>query len=290
MPEGGLLTGRVPPVVALALAASGLWIGMRWFENLNLYFPARDLFATPRVLGLAFEDVELVPERGVVVHGWWVPANAPADRKGKHAPTVLFCHGNAGNISSRLDKIQILHRLGVNILMFDYRGYGVSTGRPSEQGLYADAEAAYRHVTIDRKVPPERVVLHGESLGGAVAAELATRAPAGGLILESCFTSVVDMGKRVFPFLPVRLMVSQHYDTVSRLPQLTLPVLVMHSPQDDIVPYAMGVRLHEGLPGPKMFAPLRGDHNEGFLDSGESYPAAIAEFLKRFLGWEVPEK
>ncbi|MCX5796650.1 MAG: alpha/beta hydrolase [Elusimicrobia bacterium] len=249
-----------------------LWLGLRWFERINLFFPSRDMEADPGALGLAFEDLRLMAADGTSVHGWFVPLAS-------ESPVVVFCHGNAGNISHRLDKLGALRRAGASVLLFDYRGYGRSSGRPDEQGTYLDAEAAYRWLAEEKQVPAGRIVIHGESLGGAVALELALRRRAAGLVLESTFTSVVDMCRRIFPFLPAQLIVRFRYDTLSKIPRLSCPLLVMHSPDDDIVPFAMGRRLYEAAPGPKAFLAMRGGHNDGFLDTGPAYEKAIADFL-----------
>lgn len=256
--------------LALAIAAAVLFF--RWFEDLNLYFPSRDLYAIPRSLGMAFEDVALTAADGTRLHAWWIPGPAGA-------PAVLFCHGNGGNISSRVEKFKLLHQAGLSVLAFDYRGYGKSGGRPSEKGFYADGRAAWTWLTGTKKFPPGRIVLHGESLGGGVATQLASEFPAGALILESAFTNVVEMAHEVMPLLPARLLVTQNYDALAKLPRLRLPVLVLHSPQDDIIPYKMGRHLFEAANAPKRFVDLKGDHNEGFLTSGPLYPAAIRDFL-----------
>ena len=272
-----LLSIKVPFLVNLLLIGLGLFLFFRWFENVNLYFPVRSVDVTPQVLGLAFDEAAFVAADGVRLQGWHVPSAKP------DAPVVVFFNGNGGNIGHRLEKLAILHRLGLSVLLFDYRGYGASLGRPSEKGLYADGEAAYRYLRDVRKVPSERLIAHGESIGGAVALELASRLPVGAVILESAFTSVVEMGQRVYPLLPVGLLVRQRYDNLSRIGRIQAPLLVMHSSQDDIVPYEIGRRLFQSAPQPKAFAELRGGHNEGFLESGEAYPKAIRDFLARHL-------
>jgi len=251
------------------------WLGLRWFEKANLYFPSRSVAGDPGLLGLAFADLRLTAADGISVHGWFVPLRP-------ESPVVLFCHGNGGNISHRFDKLLILRRAGAAVLLFDYRGYGRSSGSPSEEGTYLDAETAYRWLTEEKKVPPGRIIVHGESLGGAVALELALRRRVAGLILESTFTSVVDMGRHVFPFLPIKHMVRFRYDSLAKIQRVSAPVLVMHSPHDDIVPYAMGRRLYEAAPQPKTFCEMTGGHNEGFLDTGRAYEAALAQFLRSF--------
>jgi hypothetical protein len=265
-----------------------LWAGLRWFERANIYFPSREFAMGPQTFGLAYEEAFLKTEDGVRVHAWFLP-EAPFKPSPKEKPvrgplaaeglTLLYCHGNAGNISSRMFKANILHRLGVGVLLFDYRGYGKSEGRPSEQGTYRDAEAAYRWLTEVKKVPPERVVVYGESLGNAIAVETALRHPPKALILEAAFTSIVDMGKLIFPFLPVRAMTTIRYDNLSKIPKVGCPVLVMHSKEDAIVPFSMGRRLFEAAPAPKRFFEMRGSHDEGYIDTGEAYSREIRDFL-----------
>lgn len=263
---------RIPAPAWCLAGALLLWLGLRWFERANLYFPSRGMEADPGRIGLPFEDLRLTADDGTLVTAWFIPLKLDS-------PVILFCHGNGGNMSHRLDKLSLLRGAGASVLMFDYRGYGQSAGRPSEQGTYLDAEAAYRWLTENKKVPPRRIVIHGESLGAAVALELALRRPAAGLILESPFTSVVEMGQRIFPFLPVKLLVRFRYDNLAKIGRIRCPLLIMHSPSDDIVPYDMGRRLFTAAPQPKAFLEMRGSHNEGFLDTGEGYPASIRKFL-----------
>jgi hypothetical protein len=169
------------------------------------------------------------------------------------------------------------------VLLFDYRGYGRSTGRPSEAGTYRDAEAAWRHLVETRGVDPERLILHGESLGGAVALELATRRPAAALVLESAFTSLPDLGARLYPVLPVRWLSRIRYDNSARVPGLRMPLLVIHSPADEIVPFADGQALFDAAPGPKEFLATSGGHNDGgFLRQAE-WQDRVADFVRRAL-------
>ncbi|MBI5623961.1 MAG: alpha/beta hydrolase [Elusimicrobia bacterium] len=254
-------------------AAAALWLGLRWFERANLYFPSRDLAGGPADIGLASSEMLTRTEDGETIHGWFVDA-------GPESPVLLVSHGNGGDISDRLDKLRIFRDAGASVLLYDYRGYGRSTGRPSEQGTYRDAEAAHGWLTREKGVDPGRLVLYGESLGGAVALETALRLPCAGLILDSAFTSTAAMGERLFPFLPVGLIVRFRYDNLSKIGRVRVPVLVLHSPEDDIVPFSMGKALFEAAPEPKTFVALKGSHNDGFLQTGPAYGEAIGGFLR----------
>jgi fermentation-respiration switch protein FrsA (DUF1100 family) len=199
---------------------------------------------------------------------------------GQTGLTLLFFHGNAGNISHRLDKLRLLNEQGFSVFIFDYRGYGQSAGVPSEQGTYADAEAAYRYLTLERQIPSQHIVFYGESLGCAVATEMAARHAAAALVLESPFTSTVAMGKRAFPWLPVEWIVRYRYDTLAKISTIKTPLLILHSRQDEIVPFAMGLELLSAAPsGRKHLVELTGDHNEGFLMSGPRYTNALNQFV-----------
>ena len=241
------------------------------------------MFATPAAYGLTFDDLDLRTSDGIKIKAWFIPAVAPHSPV-PASPTLLFCHGNAGNLSHRLDKLQKFHRIGLNVLLFDYRGFGQSEGSPSEAGTYADAEAAYQYLIQVKTIPPHRIILYGESLRCAVATEMARRHPdAAALILESPFTSTVAMGKRIFPWLPVRWIVRYHYDSLAKIPRIKMPLLIMHSPQDEIVPFEMGRQLYAAAPGPKKFFELTGGHNDGYELTGDRYGQVINEFLKSVL-------
>lgn len=250
-----------------------------------LYLPdaaGRGLVTTPAAVGLEYEDVYLRTEDGVSLHGWLVSAS----EKTRQAPrrTLLFFHGNAGNISHRLDSLRIFAELGLDIFIFDYRGYGRSGGSPSEEGTYRDATAAWHWLTRERGLGPGQVVLFGRSLGAAVALELAGRTNPAGLIVESAFTSVPDLGAELYPFIPVRLLSRYRYDNLGRIASVRVPVLVVHSRGDEIVPFRHGQALYAAAPGAKQFLELQGGHNDGFLASEAVYQRGLAEFLAS-LGW-----
>lgn len=246
------------------------------FQDRLLYFPIRELAATPRALGLDYEDVHIVTEDGVRLHGWFVPAPAPR-------ATVLHLHGNGGNISHRLERVALFQRLGLDALLIDYRGYGQSEGKPGEQGTYRDALAAWRYLTETRGAASTAVIVHGESLGGAIAAWLAARTNPAALVLESSFTSAAALGAEVYPWLPVRLLARHRYPTEAHLAAVRAPVLVIHSRGDDIVPFAHGEALYAAAAEPKRLLEIRGDHNAGFLVSRAQYLAGYQAFLDRAL-------
>jgi len=254
-----------------------LWLFLRWFEWRSVFIPYRQVENTPADFRLRFEDVTLTTADGVKLNGWYVP-------QAKAKLTVLFCHGNAGNIGHRFEKLLILRDLNVNIFMFDYRGYGRSEGWPSEQGTYNDALAAYDWLRREKSVAPERLVLQGESLGCAVAIELARQRPVGGLVLESAFASVPEMARAVYPWLPLHLICQIRYDSLSKIGSVKAPLLSLHSREDEIVPFSQAERLFAAAPGPKKLVEIRGDHNGGFATSEKVYRAALAEFFRSLGG------
>ncbi len=250
-----------------------LFMFVRFLEYKSLYYPFRNIEMTPENIGLTYENVNIITEDGINITGWFIPSESPR-------ATLLFTHGNGGNISHRLEKISIFNKLHVNTFIFDYRGYGSSSGSPSENGLYKDAQAAYRYLINDKKIPAAQIVGYGESLGGAVIIDLATGNELGGLIIESSFTSVRDMGQRVFPIIPTFLYKTR-FDSVSKIVNISSPLLSFHSQEDEIVPYELGKQLFEASSGSKLFVDLKGGHNDAFLVSEELFISEIESFLDR---------
>lgn len=266
-------------ILTLLGAYAALVMFMFFGQSGMLYLPdlpSRELATTPRTIGLAYEDVQLRTDDGVQLHGWFIPA---AQSRG----TLLFFHGNAGNISHRLDSIRIFHDLKLSVLIFDYRGYGQSEGKPSEVGTQRDALAAWRYLTEERGVLPRQIVLFGRSLGAAVAAWLATQRDPGALIVESAFTSVPDVAAEHYWWLPVRLLARFEYATRDYVAAARCPVLVVHSPDDEIIGFQHGEAIFAAAKGPKELLRLRGSHNEGFLLSGAAYTGGLDAFLTRYL-------
>ena len=251
-----------------------IYLFFRWFERANVWQPTRSLEAHPDEVGLPYEEVFFTAADGVKLHGWYIPSASPA-------ASLLFCHGNAGNISHRLESLRLFHLLALNVFIFDYRGYGKSQGRPSEAGTYRDARAAFDWLhSRDAGLP---MVLFGRSLGAAVAVDLAMRVPAAGLIFESGFTSIADLGRELFPWLPVRYLQTIYYDSLNKMAGVKMPVLVVHSPDDEIISFHHGKAIYEAASEPKVFLKIHGDHNEGFLLSERDYLQGIALFLQKYI-------
>ncbi len=263
-------------VLSIAIAYAAILLLVFVFQPRLVYFPqvARELTATPRAVGLEFEEVRLATADGETLHGWWVPAQAARG-------AVLILHGNAGNISHRLDYLTMFKRLGYASLIIDYRGYGKSSGAPSEAGTYRDAEAAWLHLIEARKLKPQDIVLFGESLGGGAVTWLALKHSPRALVLASTFTSVPDLGAQVYPWLPVRWLARIEYNNLERIRQITAPVLIAHSRDDDIIPFGHGQALFAGANEPKQFLELRGGHNDGFIFMREEWVRAVGAFLER---------
>lgn len=263
------------PVAAVPAA---VWAYLRYFEWKQLFKPSRLIEATPAAVGLEFEDVAFVSEDDTQLHGWWIPCE-------RARGAVIYCPGNSGNVSQRIGLAADYQRLGLNALLFDYRGYGRSLGLPTEKGTYRDARAAYEVVRArygDVENPP--VVVHGQSLGGAVAIQLSLDKPVRGLMVESTFTRILDMGRWLYPWLPVKWFSRYHYDSQAKVPRLQIPKLFAHSREDDRVPYEFGRRLFESASEPKAFVELSGGHDEAGWGNSPDYWKAVEQFLDRVLG------
>ena len=263
-------------ILALAIAYAAICALVFLFQPRMIYFPqvAHEVNASPLAAGLQYQDVVIDASDGVKVHAWWIPAR---DARG----AMLLTHGNAGNISHRVGYATMFNRLGYSVLLFDYRGFGKSSGHPDEEGTYRDADAAWLYVNVVQKVAARDIVLVGESLGGGVATYLAQKHPPRALILASTFTSVPDLGVTVYPWLPVRLLARIRYDNISRIGSIDAPVMIAHSPQDDVIPFPHGQALFTAAREPKEMLTLAGGHNEGFIFARDAWIDAIARFLEQ---------
>jgi pimeloyl-ACP methyl ester carboxylesterase len=260
-------------VLLLAVLIFGVRLLLPWI----VFRPTREHFRTPEDVGLPFEDVTLTASDGVKINGWYVPAR---EARG----TLLFFHGNAGNISHRLESVEIFHYLGFSVFIINYRGFGKSEGRCSISGVTEDALAAWKYLTDERGIPPGDIAVFGRSIGGAVAMQLMRHVKPRVLILESTFSSLPEM-IRVPLLVPLaRLVTGDVFDSAETASELTVPTLCFHSPEDRIVPYRLGRRLYESVASDKTFVDLRGDHNEGFLESTDVYNSALDEFFTKYFG------
>ena len=253
-----------------------------WGQDMLVYFPTKRIYQTPEDFALAYEDVWLKTVDGQM-HAWWVPA-------GLDAPAVVFFHGNGGNISYRMSTVNAFVKMGYSVLIVDYPGYGKSQGKPTEQGTYRTAESAWRYVRKAKKVPAEKMFIFGRSLGGGVASYLAVREKCAGLILESTFTSIPDVARKKFWILPAEHICKIYYNTNTRLPKIHSPVMVIHSMDDDLIPYSMGVKNFNSANEPKTFLQINGSHNAAFDHSINLWKKRVGKFMTKCLDEKSPDK
>jgi fermentation-respiration switch protein FrsA (DUF1100 family) len=259
--------------IATVLLGIALLGGLLYLQQPSMiFFPHATLSATPADWGMAYEDVNFPAADGAALHGWYIP------REGARQ-VVLFLHGNAGNISHRGESVAIFHALGLDVFIFDYRGYGRSSGKPSEAGLYDDARGAWRYLTGQKGFDGRGVVIFGRSLGGVVAAKLASEVSPGAVIIESAFSSAREVASAVFPVLSYVTPLRFEFDAAAYIRHVRAPVLVLHSREDEIMPFELGRRLYQAANEPKEFVELRGDHNGGFLLSQPGYGRALRRFI-----------
>ncbi len=278
--RGSLRMNTLTNILLLAVCGYGFLLIFLYFYQSRMLFlpnlPSRAVETLPSAVGLPYEPVDLHASDNIHLNGWFIPA---PEQRG----VILFCHGNAGNISHRLDSLLLFHRLGFSTLIFDYRGYGKSQGHPSEAGTYLDVEAAWQYLTTNRSIASSHIILFGRSLGAAIAVHQATVYTPGALIVESSFTSVPDMAAELYPFLPVRWLSRFNYNVQQQLQRVSCPVLVVHSRDDEIIPFRHGRTLYETANNPKQFLELRGSHNNGFLLAGKAYTKELDGFLSKWM-------
>jgi fermentation-respiration switch protein FrsA (DUF1100 family) len=263
-------------LLAIVAGAYLVMVGFVYLTQASLLYlpgvPGRQLDGAPDHIGLDYEDVRLDTSDGVRIHGWFLP--------GDSTRTLLYFHGNAGNISHRLHSIRQFHDLGLSVFIIDYRGYGESAGSPSEDGLYRDAEAAWEYLVEGRGIGAENIIVFGRSLGGSLAAWLAAERHPRALIVDSSFTSVPDIGQDVYPWLPVRLLARIRHPTREFVGIASCPVLVVHSRDDEIIPFHHGEALFDAANEPRTFLELRGGHNDTHFTSGAIYIDGLRRFLQ----------
>ena len=273
-----LSIGAVAIVVVYAAACAYMWAT----QLDHVFEPELLLQTTPDRLGMKFEELRIPVGSGAdrgELQAWWIPAGQP------NAPTLLYLHGNYRNIGNNLEHTLRLHNLGFNVLLSDYRGYGKSSGgRPNEAKVYQDAEAAWQYLLKQRGVKPQQAFIYGHSLGGAIAIDLAMHHPeAAGLIIESSFTSMVEMGKLAYPFLPVDWLLDQRFDALKKISRLKIPVLLIHGTWDKRVPVQMAQQLYAAAPQPKTLTLIEGgEHNNSGAVGWTEYRDAVTAFVKQY--------
>jgi len=250
------------------------------FPNL-LYQRTSSIYRTPDYYQWKYEDVMVQVDKEQT-HGWYIPYE---ESKG----VILFSHGNAGNIADRLESVGIFRKLGLSVLVYDYGGYGKSTGKPSEERCCKDALSMWTYLTGTKGYSPKNIVLFGRSLGGAVTADLATKVECAGVILESTFLSTIDVARDIFSWFPERFAKGNEFYTKKKLKKIKSPVLVIHSPQDTLIKYYHGQKIFELLECEKEFLEIIGDHNEGFIITGDKYINGLKNFIEGVLNLPVQE-
>lgn len=261
-------------LISLIIVIALFVIGIRCLEYKSIFYPVRSIAATPAFIGIPFEDIFFKTEDGVSINAWLVKSSTARG-------TVIICHGNAGNIGDRLEKIRLFHQLGFNVFIIDYRGYGKSQGRPSEAGLYKDAVGAYDYLRTRKDIDHKHLIGYGASLGGAVIIDLATRRELAALIIHSSFTNAADMAKTIYPFLPSFLLGTK-LDSLTKVRTLKTPKIFIHSREDEMIPFRLGERLYQEAAAPKEFLESSGGHNDILLDFEEKIARELVTFLRRY--------
>ncbi len=266
-----------------AIGYSLVCVALYFQQQRVMFFPTHKLEHTPSLYQLNYQDV-LIPistpnGQSERLQGWWIPAEKP------DAPVMIYFHHNAINIGANVSQALQFHKLGYSIFLFDYRGFGQSEGAfPTESQLYEDAQAAWNYLTQTRKILPNRIVIYGHSVGGAIAIDLAAKHPeAAALIVQSSFTSMRDMTKRfgVYWLLPIELLLRQHFDSLEKMKSIKMPVLIITGTEDIQIPVEMGERLYAATSEPKQLMIIPGGGHDNHLS--EPYKQRIKQFINQVI-------
>ena len=263
-------------LINILIFSVAIFAFLKYFERRGIYYPYEKIEFTPDEYNLQYEDIFFKTSDALVLNAWFIPAKNPRG-------TLLYCHGNAGNLSHRIEMVEIFNKLNLNVFIFDYRGYGRSEGAPSEEGLYRDAQAAYDYLLSRSDINKSAIIIYGKSIGANVAVDLASKVKAALVISESGFSSAYDMGRKLFPYLPVKWMLTIKYDAVSKIKSIAAPKLIIHSINDEIVPFRLGKKLFEAASEPKELYQMRGGHNEAVFMAKEEYKTSVNDFLSKYL-------
>lgn len=249
-----------------------LFAYVKYIENSRIFFPSEKVETTPKSINLNFEDIYIKSSDDTRINGWFIPS-------GETKNTMLFFHGNSGNIGGRLDKINLFHNIGLNVFIIDYPGYGKSHGKPSERETFFAAQAAYNYLVNNRQILPNNIIVYGESLGGAAAINLASRNKTKALITEGAFTNLREIGRQLHPFLSI-FLIGNKFNSLSKIKNISTPKLIIHSQHDEVIPFSMGEKLFHHAAEPKSFLKLNGNHNAAFLDSQQKLKMEIKKFIE----------
>ncbi len=287
-------------IVYIFVAIVVLFISYAFYLYFNqtkyVYYPIKNINATPKDIGLFYENLILNTSDGVKISAWYIPSDIPLEESTKNTKnsiknntavsghvkknvTVLFFHGNGGNISYNLDFIEMFYNLGISTLIIDYRGYGKSEGKPDELGTYLDSDAAWDYLINEKNIKPSEIVIYGRSLGGPIAARLAKNKKPAALILDSTFVSIKDIAEKLYPYLPVRKFLKYEYNTAFYLQSVDCPVLIIHSIEDDYIPFTHAEKLYEIAPKESKLVKVKGDHNSNFFISYNTYKESISDLF-----------
>lgn len=240
-------------------------------QSNHVYFPTKYIISSPEDIGLNYEDIYLQASDGTKINGWYIPSSG--------SYTLLVFHGNGGNISDRIGLIKIFNKVGLSVFIIDYRGYGKSEGKPSEDGTYLDANAAWNYLIKKKGISPKEIIIYGRSLGGPIAAKSAKEGNPAALVLDSTFTSIKDIGAELYPYLPVKKFFKYEYNTLAFLKDVRCPVMVIHSKGDDYIPFIHGQKTYNNIVSEKKLVIIAGSHNDGIATSKDIYLEEIASFL-----------
>ncbi len=264
----------LPTLIAIFLIIFA-YLATMTYKFLNqskyVYFPTEYIGFSPKDIGLRYEDIYFFASDGTRINGWYIPS-------GKEY-TLLIFHGNGGNISDRIGLIKIFNKIGLSIFIIDYRGYGKSSGEPSEEGTYLDASGAWDYLVKKKKVNPKKIIVYGRSLGGPIAAKVAKESKPAALVLDSTFTSIKDIGAELYPYLPVNKFFKYDYNTINYLKHVNCPVMVIHSREDDYIPFEHGQKVYDSIQGRKELVVIKGSHNDNIFVSEDIYMEKIDSFL-----------
>ncbi|MCM8819309.1 MAG: alpha/beta hydrolase [Candidatus Omnitrophica bacterium] len=262
-------------VIGFLLILVSLLIYLKWFEKTKVFYPTKTVTATPKIFGIEYQEIFYETEDNIKLYAWFC-------KKDNLLPTILYCHGNGGNISDRVEIIKLFFDAGFNVFIFDWRGYGLSGGKPSEKGLYIDVVSSYNYLVNKLNISPKNIIVYGESLGSVAAIYLSARKSVSLLILNGAFSSAYDMACTIFPFLPrfiLKAILSLKFDSISQIKNINIPKLFIHSKDDEIVPFALAEKLFKEAPLPKEFYITEGLHNDAL-----SLNEDLIERIKNFIG------